>query len=438
MSEWHPHPRQAEALAISPLQAFEILYGGARGGGKTDTGQAWLLYDHEEPRYRALVIRRNADDLRDWIDRARSFYAGMGNILGNPPELRFNEGSIVRTGHLKDEKAFSKYQGHEYQRLLIEELTQIASEESYLKLIASCRSTVPGLLPQVMGNCNPDGPGFSWVKRRWNIDGTPDEPIWTQDKDTGLMRVFVPARVQDNPTLMLNDPGYVSMLNGLPDGLREAWRDGSWSDPIIPGAYYTQALLQARSEGRITRIPYDPALKVWTVWDLGIGKQLVCVFVQITQTGVHVIDCWQGDNSDGIPQAKKMLDSKPYIYGGHFGPHDRSRTEVGTGKTIYDTALELGLQFLPIPNLRVNDGIDKALILMPRLWIDEIQCEMFIEAIRQYKKAWDESKLDWSEQPFKDWTNHFADVLRYLALTVDLMNGQYTAGAAVVHNSGDF
>jgi len=426
MTIWTPHERQRIALSITPDDAFEVLFGGARGGGKTDAGQAWLLYDHENPKLRSLVIRRNADDLRDWIDRARSFYREVGEVIGNPPEVRFHTGSVVRTGHLKDEKAYTKYQGHEYHRQLMEELTHIPSEEQYLKLLASCRSTVSGLKPQVMANCNPDGPGFSWVKKRWGLTGTPTEPVWTTDEKTGRKRVFIPSRVQDNPTLMDNDPEYINMLNGLPDGLREAWLYGSWSDPVIPGAYYTTALMGLRKKGRIRSVPFDPSLKVWTVWDLGIGGQLVCIFVQRTSTEVRIIDCWQGQESDGIPQAKKMLDNKQYIYGGHFAPHDSSRTETGTGKTVYDTAKSLGLVFTPIPNIRVNDGIDKALMMFPKLLIDEENCEDFTEAVRQYRKIWDEKRLDWKDEPFKDWTNHYADVLRYLALTEDMMTGEYS------------
>ena len=56
---WKPQPKQAIALASN---ADEILYGGSRGGGKTDASQVWLLYDKDNERYRALVVRRNADD----------------------------------------------------------------------------------------------------------------------------------------------------------------------------------------------------------------------------------------------------------------------------------------------------------------------------------------------------------------------------------------
>lgn len=434
MKIWRPHPRQEQALLVSPDEAFEVLYGGARGGGKTDAGQAWLLYDRENPKLRGLVVRRNADDLRDWIDRARQFYSGIGELVGNPPEVRFSTGAVVRTGHLKDENAFTKYQGHEYHRILIEEVTHIPTEDQYIKLIASCRSTVPGLKPQVMVNCNPDGPGFQWVKKRWNIEGTPTEPIWTTDERTGKRRVFIPARVEDNMTIMERDPEYVERLRGLPDGLREAWLYGSWSDPLIPGAYYAQALFEARAKGRIGTVHHDPNLKVWTVWDLGIGGQLVCLFVQRTRTEIRVIDCWQGENQDGLPQAIKMLRDKPYIYGGHFAPHDYTRTEVGTGQTITQTAAALGIDFIRIPSLSVNDGIVKALMMLPRLCVDEPHCNQALEAWRHYRKIWDDNKLDWKDEPFKDWSSHFADTLRYLSLVEEQMTGVYSNVRTTYHH----
>ena len=124
------------------------MYGGARGGGKTDCGMAWLLRATEHPDARMLVVRRNADDLADWIDRAHKMYP-YAKIVGKPATIKFPSGAIIRTGHLKDDQAYTKYQGHEYQRVLIEELTQIPSEESYLKLISSCRSTIQGLEPRI-------------------------------------------------------------------------------------------------------------------------------------------------------------------------------------------------------------------------------------------------------------------------------------------------
>jgi len=226
MEEWHPHPKQEEALEQT---AFEVLYGGARGGGKTDAGLVWLTEYLDHPRFRALVIRKNADDLADWIDRAQRMYHILGvDIAYRPAIIRFPSGAVVRTGHLKDEQSYTKYMGQEFPRILIEELTQIPTEKRYLQLIASCRSTVPELKPQIFATTNPGGLGHVWVKKRF-VDPAPSG---TEFEVEGRTRIFVPSTIDDNPTLMINDPDYVKGLDALKstdEQLWKAWRLGDWN-----------------------------------------------------------------------------------------------------------------------------------------------------------------------------------------------------------------
>ncbi|MGD9600059.1 MAG: hypothetical protein AB7P94_17425 [Steroidobacteraceae bacterium] len=233
--EWRPHAGPQE-LALRK-RVFELLYGGARGGGKTEAGIVWIAKTVDNPRFRGLVIRNNADDLKDWIDRARYMYSGLGaEFVGNPTEIKFPSGAKIRTGHLKDDNAYGKYLGHEYQRMLVEELTQIASEERYVRLISSCRSTVDKLDARVFATTNPGGPGHGWVKKRF-VDPAPPNSKFI-DHATDRSRIFIPAKVEDNPTLMRKDPGYVKFLNGLPEELRKAWRDGSWD--VFIGMFFPE------------------------------------------------------------------------------------------------------------------------------------------------------------------------------------------------------
>lgn len=224
---WEPHPKQIAALERSE---FEVLYGGSRGGGKTDAGIAWLLPQTSNSRFRGLVLRRNSDDLRDWVDRASQLYSQLTNSaekVGNPPEFRFKSGAIIRTGHLNDPDAYSKYQGHEYHQILIEELTQIPEEKSYLRILSSCRSTVPGLTTQVFATTNPGGQGHQWVKSRFIDPAPPGTTIW----DGVRARIFIQATMDDNPTLMENDPGYIQNIEALKDvdpDTYHAWRFGDW------------------------------------------------------------------------------------------------------------------------------------------------------------------------------------------------------------------
>lgn len=233
---WTPHKKQVEALKVA---VFELLYGGARGGGKTDAGIMWMLKLVHHPQFRGLVIRKNANDLSDWVDRARNVYTSedfQAKFAGNPAEITFPSGAIIRTGHLKDDNAYEKYQGHEYHRILIEELTHIPNEEDYLKLISSCRSTIPELKPRVFATTNPGGRGHAWVKKRFVDMG---EPIKIhKDPITGRGRIFIPATVDDNPTIVDNDPHYVRFLEGLPEDLKKAWRYGDWD--VFTGQFFKE------------------------------------------------------------------------------------------------------------------------------------------------------------------------------------------------------
>ncbi len=229
---WLSHPGP-QTLALQQTE-FEILYGGARGGGKTDAGLAWLLRHIDNPKYRALIIRKNADDLSDWVDRARDMYRGTGaTIAYRPAVITFPSGAIFRTGHLKDDNAYGKYLGHEYQRMVIEELTQIPMEENYLKLISSCRSTID-IKPQVFCTTNPGGLGHAWVKARF-VDMGPHETRYTKGRKT---RIFIPAKITDNPTLIKADPTYIDFLDNLPEQLRKAWREGDWN--IVAGQVFSE------------------------------------------------------------------------------------------------------------------------------------------------------------------------------------------------------
>ena len=96
---WTPHKGQ-QTLALSINESvYEVLYGGARGGGKTDAGIVWLLKGVEDPNYVGLCIRRNYSDLRNWLDRAKQLFK-TATCSGNPAVFKFPSGAKIYTGHL--------------------------------------------------------------------------------------------------------------------------------------------------------------------------------------------------------------------------------------------------------------------------------------------------------------------------------------------------
>ena len=189
----------------------------------------------------------------------------------------------------------------------------------------------------------------------------------------------------------------------------------------IKGAYYGKLLEDAIKEGRVGRVPYDPALKVHDVWDLGKGPRMSVGMFQKFGRSMQMIDYHQGTESDGIPQVIAELQKKPYVWGKHFAPHDVRATDLSTGKTRIETASKLGWMFDVVPEIGVDDGINAGRLLFPRLWIDESKCQQFIDAVGQYRQEWDPKKGMFRDAPLHDWTSHPADMYRYAAVVEEQM-----------------
>lgn len=426
------YPKQQEAVSQT---CFEIGFGGSRGPGKTFAGICWLLYDVHNPKLRALVIRRNAEDLKDWVDRATQIYCvyNKATKVGSPAEFHFPSGAVIRTGHLKDGNAYMKYQGHEYQRMLIEELTQIVREEDYLRLMASCRSTVEGLPAQVFSTFNPGGPGHEWVKQRFILPAEPGKIF--QDGLSGRTRVFISANVYDNPHIMEHDPDYVHYLESLPSSLKKQWLEGSWEDFDVEGAIFGQEMQEVRAQGRISRIQHDPLLLVHTYWDLGRNDFNAIGFVQKVGREVRAIDYIQ-DQFKGMRQYLYMMkerESMGYKYGCFYFPHDIMVHEYTTNRTRLDTFKSYfeeiwGREPRLIDDYQVVDrmksmqeGHDAARILLPYCYFDSVRCAEWIYALKTYHRKLIEGTNSYSNEPVHDEASHGASAFMQLALSNENM-----------------
>lgn len=200
----------------------------------------------------------------------------------------------------------------------------------------------------------------------------------------------------------------------------------SW-DSAIKGAYYARQLADARKQGRIGMVPYDAALPVHTVWDLGVGRNMAVGFYQRSGIQTRMIDFWEGGQHEGIPQAVVAIQRKPYVFGKHFAPHDIKSTDISTGKTRIDTAKALGMDFDIIPSLNVNDGITQGQLMFSHLWIDETACDIFLSYLASYREAQDSKTGLWLGRPLHDESSHSGDLHRYAALVEDQMSSETRA-----------
>jgi hypothetical protein len=224
---------------------FEVVYGGARGGGKTDAvlGE-WA---NHAKRYgedaKGLIIRRTLVSLQSTMERAKQIFRHLATWQEQKARFVWKNGAILNFRYLERDADADNYQGHDYTRVYVEELTQFPDPRPLDKLKATLRSAA-GVPTGFRATCNPGGPGHSWVKARyidpgaWQIHTSSFDNPFTGQVVT-RSRVFIPAKLSDNPQLLRNDPGYVANLymSGSAQ-LVKAWLEGDWS--VIEGAYFDE------------------------------------------------------------------------------------------------------------------------------------------------------------------------------------------------------
>lgn len=243
-STWRPQPGPQTDFVNSDV--FEVVYGGARGGGKTDAalGEFALHAQNHKEHAKGLLIRRTRVALEPTIARAKEIFAGA---KWEEQKSRFTwpSGARISFRHLDQDNHADAYQGHDYTRVYIEELTQFASPRLVDKLKATLRSA-NGVPCRFRATCNPGGPGHAWVKARY-IDAGPHnvvEEAFTNPFDgkvVALNRVYIPARLSDNALLLAKDPLYVARLQQSgSEQLVRAWLDGDWN--VVDGAFFDQCV----------------------------------------------------------------------------------------------------------------------------------------------------------------------------------------------------
>jgi hypothetical protein len=216
---------------------FEVFFGGARGGGKTD-GVLGEWAQHAQ-RYAkdaiGLMVRRTRVELGETFERARALFGPLGaSFTTVPMRCVMPNGARLTFAYLERDADAESYQGHSYTRVYVEEAGNFPSPKPILKLMATLRSGA-GVPCRIRLTGNPGGPGHQWVKARY-IDPAPAGMAVLADPETGLDRVYIPSRVTDNRHL---GSDYVQRLraSGSPELVR-AWLEGDWS--VISGAFFPE------------------------------------------------------------------------------------------------------------------------------------------------------------------------------------------------------
>lgn len=186
----------------------------------------------------------------------------------------------------------------------------------------------------------------------------------------------------------------------------------------IAGAYYAENLMKAYSDGRVGNVPHDSRITVDTWWDLGINDRMSVWFTQSIGKETRVIDFYE-NTGQGLPHYIGKLQEKGYIYGQHTAPHDIEVRELTSGKSRRDTAAALGIRFNVAPKLPIHEGIDAVRGLFGNCWFDATKCKEGLNALKSYRKQYDETRKTYLNQPYHDWSSNAADAFRTLATALD-------------------
>lgn len=314
-------------------KAFETLFGGAAGGGKS-YGQLVdaLLYALEYSKSKQIIFRSTFADLeKSLIRTSMNFYPlSIASYNSSKHTWKFENGSIIDFGYIQYEKDVYQYQSAEYDVVRFDELTHF-TEFMYTYLISRCRGANP--YPKyIKSSTNPGGVGHNWVKERFIDIGVPNT-IHTCELETGetTTRIFIPSLVQDNKFMLTYDPDYVKRLDALPEKERKALKYGDWD--IFDGQFFSEFRRNIHVVEPF-EIPKD--WNIYFTMDYGLDKLAgYWIAVDYNNTAYVFREVFESNLlvSEARDKIKAMTNEDIYMY---LAPPDLWNRHKETGKSTAD------------------------------------------------------------------------------------------------------
>ena len=332
-------------------QAFETLFGGAAGGGKS-YGQLVdaLLYALKYPKSKQIIFRRTFPDLEKSLIRVSlEFYPREAASYNSSKHIwTFKNGSIIDFGYIDSENDVYQYQSAEYDVIRFDELTHF-TEYMYTYMISRCRGANP-YPKHIKSSTNPGGVGHSWVKARFIDVGAPNQTHEiTLDNGKKSTVIFIPSLVQDNMFLLDNDPTYVDRLELLPEKEKQALLYGDWD--IFDGQFFTEF------DRKIHVIEPFVIPKDWRIYrtrDYGLDMCATLWIAMDYHMNVYAYkELYEPDLivSEAARKINAMTDEEIQI---DYAPPDLWNRNKDTGKSTADIFAENGQYLTKADNNRIT------------------------------------------------------------------------------------
>lgn len=333
----------------------EVVYGGAKGGGKSCAlVMECLAYALEHAGANMYIFRETYDDLeaniiREWKEKVpKELYS----YNESKHQATIINGTSVKFRYIRNFSDAEGYQGRSMDWIGVDELTK--HEKRSIQVLLSCLRSPKGFPPRFRATCNPGGIGHGWVKSDY-IEATNYGAFITNCPITNNTRQFIPAKVFDNTVLMENDPNYVKRLENLPETQRRAFLYGDWD--IFEGQYFKEF------KREIHVVPYYEPPQEWRryfVMDYGLDK-LAGYWIAQNSQGKCIVykEVFESDLiiSDAAKRIKDMTLSNERIFQ-YLAPPDLWNRRQETGKSAAEIFQENGLYLNKTDNNRVQGWLD--------------------------------------------------------------------------------
>ena len=191
-------------------------------------------------------------------------------------------------------------------------------------------------------------------------------------------------------------------------------------DAALPGALFGREMAELEAAGRIRPDLHDPALPVHVVFDLGWSDDTSIWWFQVFENRLRLIDCYS-DHGKSMDHYNAVLRERESVHGRYeyastlWLPHDGKAKSLQTGRSIEEQLGGWGWSPRIVPQLGLIDGIQAARLTLKDCWFDS-RCIEGIQALKMYRRDYDEDKKMFKDAPRHDWTSHYSDGFRYACL----------------------
>lgn len=375
------------------------MYGG-RGGAKSwGVARALLIQGAERP-LRILCARELQTSIKESVHHLLESQIDELNLSNNYDVLKseingINGTQFVFAGLKNNAAQIKSFEGVD--RVWVEE-AQTVSRESWKYLIPTIRKDGS----EIWVTFNPELESDE-TYQRFVIHPPTDSVVrkinWRDNK--WFNDVLNQERLDD--------------LRQRPDEYRNVWEGECMS--ALQGAIYAKELQKAEDEERIGRVLYDALKPVHTFFDLGWADETSIWFAQTVGSEYRLIDFYTNRQMP-IQHYVQVMQSKEYVYGRDWLPHDAKAKSLQSGRSIEEIMTSMGRNVVITPNLSLNDGINAARTIFNRCFFDKEKCADGLQALRHYRYEVDKDTKELSRKPLHDWSSHAADAFRYFAISV--------------------